>query len=190
MIRAVIFDCFGVLTYDGWLPFKKKHFGEGTDKATEASDLARQVNAGLLDYSAFTRRIADMAGISHEATQRAIHDNVPNEELFSYIRDRLKPQYQIGLLSNTGRDMLGTIFSDEEIGLFNAVALSYDTGFIKPDRRAYETIAERLGVPAEECVFIDDQERYCSAARDVGMQAVWYRDFDQMRDDLEALLGK
>jgi putative hydrolase of the HAD superfamily len=188
MVRAIIFDCFGVLTYDGWLPFKKHYFGKDPEKTREATELGRQMNAGLLGYQEFLTQIADMAGVSVAETSRMINDNVPNEELFAYIREKLKPRYKIGMLSNTGRNMLGEIFTPEQIRIFDALGLSYEMGTLKPDARAYQTIARRLGVDSEECVFIDDQERHCTGARDAGMQTILYGDFDQMKTDLERLL--
>lgn len=189
MIRAVIFDCFGVLTYDGWLPFKRKHFSGDPELEVQATDLGRQVNSGLLGYGSFVEHLAKMAKTSVREVARAIHDNVPNEELFSYIENELKPKYKIGLLSNTGRNMLEEIFTREELGLFDATALSYEIGSLKPEARAYHVIAERLSVKPEECVFIDDQERHLNGAREVGMQTVIYKDFEQFKHDLEKLLG-
>jgi len=188
MVRAIIFDCFGVLTYDGWLPFKKNHFGEDPEKNREATELGRQVNAGLLGYGEFIRQVAGMAEVSVEATSRAIHDNVPDEELFTYIRKKLKPRFKIGLLSNAGRNMLEEIFTPDQINVFDALGLSYEMGALKPDAEAYETIARRLGVNRDECVFVDDQERHCTGARKAGMQAILYKDFDQMKAELEKLL--
>lgn len=188
MIRAVIFDCFGVLTYDGWLPFKRKHFGDNPELERQATDLSRQLNAGMLDYGEFVAHIAELAGVSIHETADAIHDNVPNEELFAYIGGVLKQKYKIGLLSNTGRDMLEEIFTREQLSLFNSFGLSYEMGALKPDARAYHIVAERLEVTPEECVFIDDQERHLAGARNVGMHTIMYKDFEQFKGDLEALL--
>jgi HAD superfamily hydrolase (TIGR01509 family) len=188
-IQAIVFDCFGVLTSDGWLPFKKKHFGGNKSLEEQATDLNKQVDSGLADYNDFLGKVAELAHIGREAARRAIESNVPDDELFDYIRAELKPYYKIGLLSNAGGNWLAELFKPEQVALFDAAALSYETGHVKPHEQAYATIAERLGVAVEECVLIDDQERYCTAAREVGMQAVWYRDFEQMKRDLEKILS-
>ncbi len=68
-----------------------------------------------------------------------------------------------------------------------------DSGFVgvrKPERAIFELALERLGgVEAGDCVFIDDVEVNCEAARDLGMRAVHFRDTDQAISDLEAALG-
>lgn len=188
MIKAIIFDCFGVLTYDGWLPFKKKHFKHDSEADRQATELGVQVNRGMLSYDEFIDQIAGMTHVSVNEVRQAIHNDVPDDGLLAYIHDGLKPKYKIGMLSNAGRNMLDEIFSESHLKLFDAVALSYETGHLKPDRRAFEHIAERLTVAPDECVFVDDQERYCIAAREAGMQAIVYKSFDGFRPQLEALL--
>jgi len=50
--------------------------------------------------------------------------------------------------------------------------VSCDTGVRKPDRRAFSGAAERLGLEPGACLFIDDREENCAAARAIGMPAV------------------
>jgi HAD superfamily hydrolase (TIGR01509 family) len=183
MIRAIIFDCFGVLTTDGWLPFKQRCFGHNPALMTRASELNRMSDAGLMTYHEFVDEIASMAGLPAATVHHAIESNVANEPLFSYIRE-LAPHYTIGLLSNASADWLQHLFSPEQCALFKAVALSYETGFVKPDPRAYEIIAERLGLEVGECLLVDDQERFCTGAREAGMPAIWYKSVEQLKAEL------
>jgi hypothetical protein len=37
---------------------------------------------------------------------------------------------------------------------------------------------------------VDDQERYCTAAQKQGMVPIWYKNFDQFKEDLAANLKK
>lgn len=188
MIRAIIFDCFGVLTTDGWLPFKRRHLGHDPDQLQQATDLNKQTDSGLLDYRTYLERIAAMARVTVHAVQSALEENVANDQLLQYIASELKPHYKIGMLSNAANDWREQLFGKERAPLFDAVALSYETGHTKPSEQAYLTIADRLGLSPEECVFVDDQERYCTGARDVGMQAVYYQHFDQFKTDIESIL--
>jgi 2-haloacid dehalogenase len=189
MIKAVIFDCFGVLVGDGWLPYKRKYFAQDDSLFEQATNLNQQVDAGLSSYDGFIQSIADLAGRPYLEAKREIEQNPPQEELFGYIAKELKPSYKIGMLSNAGADFLPTLFTSEQIKLFDAVALSFETGVIKPDERAYEIIAERLAVEPAECVFIDDQERFVTAAKEVGMEAIHFQSFEQMQADLEKILA-
>lgn len=188
MIQGVSFDLFGVLVTDGWHPLCDQYFSHDPEKLAEAQSLNNQANAGLINYQQFLEAIGKLAGINAGEIDRQLSGHVANEPLLEYIAE-LKPQCRIGLLSNSADNWLDTMFSPEQMALFDAVGLSYKIGAIKPQPRAYELIAEQLGVPIEACVHIDDQQRHCDGAREAGMQAIWYRDFEQMKAELEKLLS-
>jgi epoxide hydrolase-like predicted phosphatase len=187
MVKAIIFDCFGVLTAtDGWSLFKLKYFNHEPSLLEQATSLNKQADAGLITYDDFIREIAGLAGISGQQASVIVDDSSPNPALFDYIA-QLKPHYKIGMLSNAAANWLSELFSPAQIALFDATLLSYEAGFIKPQPEIYELMAERLGLEPNECVFIDDQERCTTGAREVGMEAIWYRGFDQMKQELEQL---
>jgi FMN phosphatase YigB (HAD superfamily) len=187
-VKAIIFDCFGVLTTDGWLPYKRKYFGEEGGLYEQATELNHKVDAGLITYNDFIDGVAKLAGLDSVEARRQIEDNVADARLFGYIRDNLHGRYILGMLSNAAQNWMDELFEPEQVGLFDIVAISSEIGVIKPDERAYLITAEKLGVKPEECVFIDDQERYVRAAKDVGMNGISYKSFEQMRTDLESLL--
>jgi HAD superfamily hydrolase (TIGR01509 family) len=186
--QAVIFDCFGVLTTDAWLPFKKQHFGNDPELFARAGELNKQSDSGLISTNDFVRAIGEMVKLPAARVAQLISNNVPNDELFEYLR-KLKATYKIGLLSNTSDDRLKQLFGPEQLALFDAMVLSYETHLTKPMPEAYEAIAERLGVAPNECIFIDDQERFVTGAREADMPAIWYQDNDQLERDLTAFLA-
>lgn len=108
-------------------------------------------------------------------------------ELLEYIARDLKPRYKIGLLSNTGRDTSARLFTPDQLALFDAIAVSGETGHLKPAAEAYEAIVARLDVQPNECVFIDDQERHCLGAKAAGLHAIVYRDLGSLKASLEGL---
>jgi len=57
---------------------------------------------------------------------------------------------------------------------FTESVVSANAGCRKPGRRIYEIILERLGVPADECVFIDDKAENLIPAEALGMHAVLF----------------
>ncbi|HSX08029.1 MAG TPA: HAD family phosphatase [Candidatus Saccharimonadales bacterium] len=191
MIRAVVFDCFGVLVTEGWYAFRDTYFPVGAEdgRRAEALDLHRAANYGAIDYATFEREIAKLANIDVEEIRANLDNNQPNAPLFAYITERLKPRYKIGMLSNAADDWLEELFTSDQRALFDAVVLSYEIRAAKPDARAYQVIAERLGIAPEECVFVDDSERFCAGAREQGMQAVWYQDFASCKAELERILA-
>jgi putative hydrolase of the HAD superfamily len=189
MTKAIIFDCFGVLATEAWLPFKAKYFDHDPKLMSEVNNISRQADRGLISREEAIRATAKLAGITPAEFTGAIDRNVPDEELFAYIRE-LKAKYKLGLLSNIADDYLHTIFEPDHLALFDAISLSFKKGFIKPQARAFEIIAEELGVEPEECVLVDDQQRNIDGARAAGMPAILYHDAAQLRQELAAILKK
>jgi putative hydrolase of the HAD superfamily len=117
--------------------------------------------------------------------------NAPMIELMAALRDE---GYRMALLTNNVREwepLWRPMAPVDEI--FELVVDSAFVGMRKPDREIYDLTVERLGVPAAECLFVDDMEANCVAARDAGMRAVVYRDAGQaiaeIRVALEAARG-
>ena len=188
MIKAIIFDCFGVLTSDGWLPFKQKYFGADPDKFEEAGLINFLADSGKISKQQFNAQIAELAGISEQKVNEAQDVNIANTPIFALIIELKKSGYKIGMLSNVSGDWLDRLFTNEQVRMFDAMALSYDTGVAKPDRRAYKIICNRLNCMASEAVFIDDQERYIDGALIVGLETILYKNMEQLESDLASIL--
>ncbi|HUD10462.1 MAG TPA: HAD family phosphatase [Candidatus Saccharimonadales bacterium] len=190
MIKAIIFDCFGVLTSSAW-----KEFWSSLPTTTiqdRARELNRAYDGGLITEEEFFGQL-------HELTKRPISeirkilfdkDPVKNTELINYIRT-LRPQYKTAILSNIATTWIEDyLLSDEEKELFDDMIISFQVGLTKPDPNIFKLTVKRLRVKPSECVFIDDIDHYCAAARAVGMQAIVYEDFKQMKRELEQILHK
>lgn len=147
-----------------------------------------RVNSGLMSYEDFITWAAEAANVPRASAKPLIESNVPNEPLLEYIRDYISPRYQVGMLSNAAGNWLSDLFEPWQAALFDEVVLSHELGVVKPHPLTYETIAEQLGVLPEEAVFIDDRKEFIAGALAVGMSGIHYRDFEQTKAELEALL--
>lgn len=80
---------------------------------------------------------------------------------------------------------------EERLGLGRYVELTFfscDTGVRKPAPEAYLGACQRLGVAPGACLFIDDREVNCEAARAVGMHALRFDgDVPRLRASLREL---
>jgi epoxide hydrolase-like predicted phosphatase len=89
---------------------------------------------------------------------------------------RLRPHYKTAVLSNADHTLRARFLAHEGLlDLFDEFICSADVGMAKPDARIYALAAERLGLAAAECVFVDDLERNLEPAREAGMTAVHFR---------------
>ena len=191
MVRAIIFDYYGVLlanTHDRHLVRLR---AESPEKADDFSAINRAADMGILSQEESRRRMAELLGMTYEQllTEYAQGEH-PNEPLIEYIQGELKPHFKIGLLSNsTSRAQLDIRFAPGRLDtIFDEVVSSGTIGFVKPQPEAYEYIAMKLGVLPGECVMIDDIAEYCAGAEAAGMQAIQYASMEQAVGDLAAML--
>lgn len=72
--------------------------------------------------------------------------------------------------------------------LFDDVLLSFEAGHRKPSPGMFALAAERAGVPASDCVLVDDLPHNCAGAEAAGWQAIHFTDTDAAQEQLRALL--
>ena len=88
------------------------------------------------------------------------------------------------LLSNSwGNDYDRTDWDE----MFDAVVISGEVGMRKPEREIFELALDRIGLPAAECVFVDDVPHNVEAAAEAGLVGIVHRTFDQTAIELAAL---
>ncbi|RDJ20224.1 HAD family phosphatase [Bosea caraganae] len=73
------------------------------------------------------------------------------------------------------------------LGTFDGVIVSAHEQLVKPDPAIYQTLFERYGLTAAECIFVDDSEKNIRGARAVGMQAVHFVEPIDLRAELRGL---
>lgn len=189
MIKAVIFDFFGVLVTEGFKQFQEEYFSDSADKRRQAVELINQVDSASITMDAFTSKLAQLAGISPQKVQEELGGNKPNKLLLNFIREELKGKYKVSILSNSSMDFPNQILGAEDVGLFDDIVLSYRFKVVKPDPEIYKIAAERLQISPHNCVFIDDSQGHINGAVTAGMAGIYYEDFEQMKKELKALLA-
>lgn len=186
MIKAIIFDCFGVIRVDpGETAYN--HFGGDFDADLEFINKTRFDSDKGIASSAdvFSKHF----GITKEDWMTYCESvSVVDEEVLAYIKS-LKGKYKTALLTNIGKGRLESYF---DMGLlhehFDELIISGEIGFAKPEPEAYEIAASRLGFRLDECVFTDDRQPYIDGAIAVGMPAFLFTSLDKLKQDLETVL--
>ena len=67
---------------------------------------------------------------------------------------------------------------------FETILVSGEEGMKKPDAKIFQLLLERIGHPAEGCVFIDDSAKNIEAASKLGFDAIHFTAPDQLREAL------
>jgi len=116
----------------------------------------------------------------------------PNEEMIGLMAELSGAGYRMAILTNNVREWepiwRAKLPVDE---IFEAVIDSAFVGMRKPDPRIYELTLERLdGIVASECLFVDDTEVNCTAAEDLGIHAVHFRDNAQAIAEIRSAIDE
>lgn len=186
-IKAIIFDCFGVLVADSMNLFCDTYLSDKPEAVAEIRRLDHLSTEGKMTWNELVDELVRLSGIGHDEVNRILDINPPNLPLFDYVAKELKPHYKLGFLSNAADDWLNELFTPEQLALFDDFVLSYQHNIRKPDTAIFELAASRLGVLPTECVLVDDVAEYCEGARRIGMQTVQYQSLDQVKGDIAAI---
>jgi epoxide hydrolase-like predicted phosphatase len=182
---AVLFDFGGVLTTSVWDSFAAFCRSEGLEPdavknlfRTDPDALAdlRALEIGTLSESEFETTFGRRLGLEKPV---GLIDSMfagmkPLEPMVAAVRAIRQGGLLTGLISNSW----STAHYDRALlaELFDVVVISADVGLHKPQPEIYRLAAERLEVPRERCIFVDDLRENCEGAEAVGMTAVRHRD--------------
>jgi putative hydrolase of the HAD superfamily len=86
--------------------------------------------------------------------------------------ESLRPDHQLGILSNHHRGVRQVLESQGIAALFHDIVISAEVKVAKPNEAAFRLALERLGTNANETVFIDDNADNVWTARSIGMTAI------------------
>ena len=197
MIKAIIFDFGNVIcTVNNGLflerisKYTSKTVGKLEGLIYQNPTLPIEYEKGAISSDEFFEKVAQLCELKMDKQTfiEAFTDIFePIETTFALIR-KLKGRYKLGLLSNTSQwDYEYGIKAAEVFGLFEAVSLSFELRAMKPSEKIYRDIVGKLGVAAEECVFIDDCQANVEGARQAGLYGIWYNSYEQLVESLEEL---
>ncbi len=111
---------------------------------------------------------------------------VPRPDVFSLVSSLRERSYKTALLSNTEIptvEFLRTLNYD----MFDVFVFSCTEGVMKPERRIYEITLERLGSKARQSIFIDDKPDYIKGAKEAGLNAVIFKNLEQVKSEFAQL---
>jgi len=186
-IKAVIFDCFGVLVTSARVVMKNDY----PQFKKQIDDFDHQTDYGLIPRQQFNNQLAKLFGITPEQVEsRYWRKSVRNDNTVNWLLDLKKSgKFKIGVLSNLGHGFFNSYFTPaEQSELFDTVVLSCDVDMAKPEFGIFQLTADRLGVKLSECVMIDDTYAYVDAAKGADMQGIWYISLDQAQQELNKIL--
>ncbi|MFL5827321.1 MAG: HAD family hydrolase [Thermoleophilaceae bacterium] len=206
MIRAVISDFGGVLTTPlvrSFLAYQEKsgitieELGKAMATATarDGEMPLYRLERGEISELEFREALErELGGRSMEGFTDHYFDHLhPNEPMIDYMRDLRGRGLRMAILTNNVREWepLWRAKLPDIDEIFDLVVDSAFVGMRKPEPGIYELTLERLGdgISGNECVFVDDLEHNCEAARAFDIHAVRFENAEQAIAEVEALLA-
>jgi putative hydrolase of the HAD superfamily len=207
-IRAVVSDFGGVLT----TPLLASFAAIQDEVGISAESLGRAMREGLEEGEELPLFRLERGEISEDEFLERLSDGLesilghrprlhrfrhiffealdPNEPMIELLRELKASGLRMAMLTNNVREwepLWRPMLPVDEI--FETVVDSAFVGCRKPETRIYELTLERIGMPAEACLFIDDLQPNCDGAEVAGMKAVHFRDNEQAIPEIRAALG-
>ena len=192
-LACVLFDFHNTLvmagSLEGWLERAASDVSETVDPAQVLPVLetvwaragARHPDAAwdldpVMHRTAFEEVLGEESPCS-PALARRLYALMPEQwvaapgavELLAALKER---GLAVGVLSNTALDPRARLAELGVLEHLDAVVLSFEEGFVKPDPRFFARAAELLGVQPAECLYIGDTPGIDGAAVRAGMTCV------------------
>lgn len=173
---------FDISTDALWVSMQKQEISEREYWRLRAAEVGQLLGERWNDMQTFVRRV-----------RGADPDLVVRPEARRAIREVRGAGLRLAILSNELDLFYGADFRKRLplIEQFDVVIDATYTGILKPDPKAYELVVAALGVPWENCVFVDDQHSNIEGAEAVQLPCVHFdvTKPDESYDQALAMLG-
>jgi epoxide hydrolase-like predicted phosphatase len=204
-IDAVLFDYGGVLTgpvrhsISAWLTadaIEPESFSDTLrawlSRSAEDGTPVHRLETGELTVAEFEALLAaelrttDGSAVAQDGILRRLFAGMqPDPAMFALAEELRAAGLKVGLLSNSW----GNTYPRTRIdALLDPVVISGEVGLRKPHAAIYELALDRLGVPADRVLFIDDAEPNVLGAQTVGLHALLHIDHRSTRSALTELV--
>ena len=197
--QGLLVDFGGVLTTDIFESFQAFCEAEGLvpDRVRttfrsddEGRQLLFDLELGKLSEAEFEKRFARHLGLAVERApgliDRLFGGMRPDRDMEMAVVMAKRQGIRTGLISNSWGS--GRYELDRFPELFDGWVISGEEGIRKPDPAIYALGAERIGLPPEEIVFVDDLRGNLKPAREMGMATVHHVRAEETIRQLEELL--
>lgn len=200
LLRCIIFDFGGVISTCDALPndnlstiaeaLAKKYQKplEPIDQITLSGWLNARTNPR--HDPIFWNELAKSLGITITQLQEDFLSFPKAEATVVDLIKRLRPRYQVAMLSNQIATWHQILMAEWHLNeLFDPIVTSYGEGVAKPDQRIYECLLEKVQLPGEACLYIDDVEANLVPARALGMKTILFTSPTQLLKDIEPFIA-
>jgi len=195
MIKAIIFDWFGVCTIENWADSLGKELSiklnldESFVKEKFKPLIQPFARAELSSEEFLNRFIGSLDKTKNPQDFTYLFETIPklNSELLEYILE-LKKNYSVFLLSNN----FGSVFPNYEKQIdfnkyFDKLFLSHKLKMSKTQDAIWNKILSEIEFKPNELVFIDNKEKYFEPAKKHEVNCILFLNNEQVKNKLLTL---
>ena len=208
-LRGLVVDWGGVLTgdlrgavtrwaeddgidLDAYLAVMRDWLGEPLELEARFNPV-HALERGEMQVPDFERRLAgaltERTGRPYEADgllARMFASFEHAHDMSGLVRRAREAGVRTALLSNSwGNDYPRDGWDD----MFDVVVISGEVGLRKPEPAIFALTLDRLGLPAQACVFVDDLPHNVEAAVALGMVGIRHESYDATAAEIDVLFG-
>lgn len=179
-MKTIIFDMYGVIIKESkgnFIPYTYNHFPVSEhERITKLFRVDKLFNKAGNDEITSNQFLTALGFTDPEFHMRDyIENHLTMDEDFYTFANNYKDKYNFALLSNDVSDWSKYITEYHKLDKYLPIKIvSADVHCRKPDAKIFEIALQRLNVPAEECIFIDNSTTNLKAASEFGMKTILF----------------
>jgi putative hydrolase of the HAD superfamily len=187
-IKCVVFDWGGVLIENPVEEFALKcsnMIGANVKQLKETyAEFAGQFERGKIRESDLWKMIGNKLNIliiNDKSIWYKCFKNIysPRKDMFNLARILKQNGYLVALLSNTEIPAMN-FFKEQNYDMFDYTVFSCKEGFAKPEPELYNILLQKIKIPAQQTLFIDDKYDNIKTANQLQMNAIYYKNYEDL----------
>ena len=173
-MKAIVLDMYGVIlkqTGDDFVPYVQRTFPDLTPEEIYIPWF--KADTGEWDSLQVWEALGYTGDL--EQIEKEYLDTIELNDGFKDFITAAKKKYRLAIISNDSSRWSRYFREKFDINkYFDVISISGDLKIEKPDERIFKLTLEKLGVGAEDCLYVDDREGNLAAAERLGMKPVMF----------------
>lgn len=185
-IKALILDWGNVLL--PWTPSSDKSISKTLMKQVMSSGIWADYERGRFGEMECYARVETEFGVDRSdisAFMKGAGENVRvNQESMTLIKELKKSNKDLKIygMTNTPKPEQRHVHSTCELWpIFDHLFISSDVGMRKPDFCFYKHVLDRIGLPSDSVIFVDDSQENMVSALALGMKGITFTSHDDLQ---------
>ena len=193
MIRGVIFDIGGVIIrtpQKEYYSYLSGISGKSTIKVQEIiKSRLPSFETGKITIGKFSSEISKSLGIRKNQFRwiEFYKERVKVNEPVVRMASDMHKKYITGYLTNVDRNRHAFTVKLFPKNIFDYKFTSFNIGCLKPDPKIYEYVIKKISLDPEELLLIDNEMQNIQGARELGINAVQFKNVKLLKYELSKL---